>query len=312
MRNAAELAYHDLAAPLREKLALRYEDDELNGIKAVSAFNKLLAADSIGAVITFGGQSVAALAPLADAKRIPMLALTADSSLVRSRKYVFQHWLSSTEQARILIQAIEARRYRRLTLVATTHNAALDIRDAFEREARARGLGVAIKLDFLPSQVDFRSELLRIHSAKPDSVVAVLVAPHMGLFARQLRSTGLTLPLFCSANAEVAEEIRAAQGAMEGALYAGPDLDPNFVERFQDRYGAYPEFAAPHIYDSIRLIGAAVEHGALTAQSIRDFLHEITDFQGAMGRYSLEDHFRFAMRATLKEIRNGKIELARR
>jgi branched-chain amino acid transport system substrate-binding protein len=308
MKNAALLAYNELPEQARSQIRLIFEDDQLDASKALSAFNKLVSADRVSAVITFGGQSVAALAPLAAGSQTAMIALTADSNLVRGKPYVFQHWLTSDEQAKALFQALDRTGIKKVALVSTTHNAALDIRTKFETEALRRGMQVVYKEDYLPSTLDFRSELLKIKSSRPDAILGVLVLPHMGLFARQLRNAGMTLPLFCSVNAEAADEVQSSQGAMEGIVYAGPDLSPAFIGHFESQFGRYPEFAAAHVYDAIKLISQAVISGAQSGAGINARLLETRQFQGALGSYGLSDGYRFAVRAVPKQIKNGKFE----
>lgn len=305
MKNAAELSYSELPAAVKSQIQLVFEDDQLSGMKAVTAFNKLVTADKISAVVTFGGQSVAAVAPLVQERKIPAFALTADSSLVRGKTFIYQHWLTSGEQARALFQAIDPRHIKRAALVSTTHNAALDIMQKFEEQLKLRRIEVVYKQDFAPSDTDFRTELFRIDALKPDAILGVLVLPHMGIFAKQLREAGMTLPLYCSVNAEAADEVKAAQGAMEGIIYAGPDLSPDFIQHFTARFGRYPEFAAPHVYDAVKLIGRAVAGGAKTPEQINSFLFHLDSFDGAMGNYGIEDGFRFAVRAVPKQIKNG-------
>ncbi len=308
MRNAATLSYDDLAQDTQRKIELVFEDDQLDAAKAISAFNKLVSVDKVQAVVTFGGQSVAAIAPLAARSGVAIIALTADSSLVRGRPFVFQHWLSSEEQANAIFKVFDKAPVKKVALVSTTHNAALDILSEFEQHALKKGMEVVYKQDFLPTNQDFRMDILRLKLAKPDAILGVLVLPHMGLFAKQLRAAGVQTPMYCSANAEAEDEVLSSQGAMEGVIYAGADLSDDFVAHFESRFGKYPEFAAPHVYDAVKLFAQAIDSGAKNGSDINANLLSYPTFQGAMGVYELVDGYRYAVRAVPKQIKDGKFQ----
>ena len=307
MQNAALLAIKDLGAEAEDKIQIVFEDDGLKANLALSAFGKLTSVNKVAGVLVFGGQSVAAVAPLAAVKKVTVIAFTADSGLVQGKPCVFQHWLSSKEQSAAVFQALGSGGNvpARIALVSTTHNAALQIQQDFESMSRERGLAVVYKQDVLPSETDFRTIIMQIKAQRPDAILSVLVAPHMSLFMRQLRDSKYDIPVYSSVNAEIMDEVTAAKGAMEGVKYAGPDLSDAFIASYQENYQRYPEFAAPHVYDSVRFMAEAILSGATSGEAINQRLLSRKEFEGAMGRYGIEQGFRFNVRAVPKEIRNG-------
>lgn len=308
MKNAAELSYRHLPAAVQQKLHISFEDDQLNAAQAVTAFTKLQQTSPLSAVVLMGGQSVGSVLPLASSRGVLSFCITADSTLVLGKPDAYQHWLSAGEQAAAVFSQLDKAPPKAIALVSTTQNAALTIMETFEREARRRGITIASKQDFDPKDTDFRTAIMRLKSAPPDAILAVLLAPHFSLFTKQLRELGVTTPIYGSANAEIVSEVAAANGAMEGLIYAAPDLQPSFLDEYQETYHSYPEFSAPNVYDIVQILGQAVANGAVTPATLRRYLAERRSFSGVMGTYAIEDGFRFAVHAVPKIVLHGRFE----
>ena len=103
--------------------------------------------------------------------------------------------------------------------------------------------------------------------------------------------------------------MKAAGGALEGTLYAGPKFEEWFTAAFQKRFGETPEFASGDIYDIVTLAGKAVAAGACSSEELRAFFLKQTSVDGALGRYGVQDTNDFRFPSHLKVIRGGKFEL---
>lgn len=306
MQHAADLAMQDLDPSIRSKLTLSIEDDQLNASAAVSAFNRLVDIDHIDTGIIFGGQSVAAIVPLAEKKHIPVFAITANPRLTRGNAYAFRHWLDAAEQVRILVPELARRGIKRVALVVVTHDAMLDYASKFEQAALAQGITVVFRADFLPKDTDFRTAIQKLKNTKPDCVLESLLPPQYSAFMRQLKEAHIQMPAFGFSNTETASEVVAAEGAMEGMIYTGPKLQASFLKRFQEQYHEFPELSAGNVYDMIQMISLSVKEGASDSESIAAKLRALKDFEGVLGRYGVNADNEFLPQVEIKVVQGGE------
>jgi ABC-type branched-subunit amino acid transport system substrate-binding protein len=82
---------YEIAVADRPELAnlfsIRWEDSAYNPRQAISAFNKLLLVDSADLIFSFGGPMLNALAPLAEARKVPFYASESEKSDCEGRKF---------------------------------------------------------------------------------------------------------------------------------------------------------------------------------------------------------------------------------
>ena len=158
---------------------------------------------------------------------------------------------------------------------------------------------------------DKRLEALKIKNAGADAVVALLYPGQELDLLKQMRNLKVSVPVFGVVGNEDESFLKLAGKSAEG-LYIPtyPSGTPDFVRRFQKRWGSPPWLCADTAYDALMLVrqGAALSRSR-TGSAIYNSLRGIRDFPGASGVFNLtESGDRESRPSRLLVVRNGAPE----
>jgi len=302
LRNGMSLALEDLPPDTRRKLDLQYEDDAFNPMNTVSAFNKMLNTTGLDAVITVSSGTSKALAPIAEGKKVTLLAIASDPEICRGRKFVFNFWVTPEEELRLLLPEAVRRGYKNIARITSVHAGSLAAVAALDQISQGE-LKTVLDEQYPMDVRDFRSFIAKVRAAKNvDAILLTLLPPQLGIFARQAREAGLSQPFFGWETLEDLSEIKSARGALEGAWYvnAGDGRD-SFMNRYRARFPESSIYGAANGYDAIMLFARALERDQ-APNRLHNFLAELKNFEGVLGTYSATGDQRFSLPAALKVV----------
>ena len=309
-RQGSEFALSELAPKTRERLHIIFDDDQLSSKQSLTVLHELLSAGAVTAVVNISSSTGNALAAITEPKKIPLLSVSSDQAISRGRRYAFNFWVTPEAEATTVIAELERRNMKRIARIYTTQSGVIAFVDAFDRENRGR-IDVTLSQDFAGEIRDFRSFLpkLRAKQSKTDGILTLLLPGQIGLFAKQLRDARMKIPLFGVESIEDANEVKIAEGALEGVWYvnaatAEPSFSARFLKMFPDTSSMVVAAAG---YDSVKMLALALESGVSSTQ-LHEFFHHLKDYRGALGKFSSTGDGRFTLPAEVKVVRNGKFE----
>lgn len=304
---AASLALEKLPAKLKPKVKLIFEDDQLSPARAVSAFQKLRNLDRVDAVITWSSGTSKAVAPLAEQSQLPMIAIASDPTVSRGRTYVFSLWVTPESQSVLLVTEALKKGYSRIARITTVHDGTIACREAFDRENNKR-IEVALDAEYHSPEKDFRTYITKLKALKGvDAIMALLNPGQLGLFAKQAREAGLTLPLFGYEMFEDTSEMQIAEGALEGAWFVtSGDSEATFLDVFHAAYPGAATLTASNVFDAVALF-AQLGETTTTSASVVKKLRELKDYHGTTGVFSATGDNRFSLPAALKQVEKSQI-----
>lgn len=308
-QNGMRMALDGLSSEDKGRLEIIYEDDGMQSPRAVSAYRKLVNHDRVNAVICWSSSSCKAIAPLAERSEIPLIAIASDAAVSKGRTYAFNFWVTPEVESELLISEAVARGYKKVAAVSTIHEGALACRDAFVNAAKGK-LEIVYDENFPPDTKDFRTNISRIASAKPDAVMLSLMPGHIGVFAKQLREAGVTAPIFGFETLEEPNEVAASAGGLIGAWFVtAATAQSGFVDEYKQKYPGESIVTANNGYDSIVLLAkASAKEGS--SSEVVEYLRQVKEFSGASGTFSATGDNRFTLPVTLKVIEaNGFPEM---
>lgn len=299
VKNGMMLAYDELPPDKRERIDLQFEDDGLAAKNAVSAFTKLTSSNGVDVILNFSSGTAHAIAPLAESKKIPFVAIASDGRIVQGRKYSVLFWVTPDEEAKVTVPEALRRGYKRVARILTTQEGVIAARDAFDRFNSGR-IAVVLDEEYPPDIKDFRPFIAKLRSRKDiDAVFPILLPGQCGTFAKQLRQAGITLPMFSIEMFGDSNEVKAAAGALDGAWYTNAaDPSAEFLARYKKKYPNASTFGAANGHDFVLLLAAALDRDA-SREGINHFLHNVKDFSGALGTYSSSGDNRFTLPAAV-------------
>jgi len=173
---------------------------------------------------------------------------------------------------------------------------------------------------FEVSMKDFSSMAVRLKGhqdrGEVDFVYVGAVPDNCGLIARQLRESGVTIPIFGEDGFDTPLLVEIGGEAAEGVVFAThvslEDRDETvrkFVSDYKSMFGKIPENAFAALgYDALRLVSKAIElAGNDSPAKIPEGLAQIEDFEGVSGIISYNDGSKIPDKSvSIIQVENGE------
>lgn len=277
-RDGMQLRLQTLTEEERKRLLLIWEDDGSETKNAVSAYNRVIE-KGVDVVISSMSNSGNALAPIAEQRRIPLIAMAFDKGISANRSFVYNFFTNVDEAARAAVEECRRRGYKRLSVAMTQHEGNIAMRAAFEQAAQGAFIANEPQ-SFLPQDSDFRSAIQILNREPADAIANFLHPSQAGLFAKQSKDLGLLLPQFSLGNFEDRFVVRASQGALQGEWYTGVDYSEDFLPSFRRSFPETSEFGASFGYDVIALLVEAL-HQNIPREELNAFIRRTDRRTGA-------------------------------
>ena len=273
-REGIELATEDFKS---SGVQFLFEDDQYTPAKTVSALRKLIDVDKISCLITLGSATSLAVQNIAEEAKLPMFAGAISPKIGQGMQYVFRYYLPVSRQAEALSAEVKRRAYKRLAIITAEHDATLPLS---ERLVQDKITEIVFDEKFSGDEHAVSPLALRIRATKPDAVFLNLIPPLPSTFARRLRDLGYRGELFGSPTLDSVDEIRAAQGALDGAWFITVDnrRAKEFNARYERTHGSMPSMVSLYAYDIAKIIITRP-----SSVSLPDHVRSLKKFEGAAG-----------------------------
>lgn len=305
-KNGAELAYKNFSTQNKQNISLLFEDDYFDPKTTISAFNKLVGIDQVSAVICFTSNPCASIAPIAENKSIPLIAI-ASAPVQLNRQNVFRLEISTQFEAEKLLAYLKSKNYTRLASIIALQDGVQSVYKIMKSEKLFNGKEV-ISETVVPDAKDYRTITMKLLVKKPDVILVGLLSGVAGDFAKQARELGYKGDFVAFNFIEGEETLAAAGNNFDGVVYTqAADAQNWFAKNYQNEYKKAMTPGSAHAYDAITLIGSAIKQKSGNAkQDIKEFFNNVVVYHGALGIFSSTDGHEFTIPLILKTIRDGK------
>ena len=313
VRRGLELSYSQLPPEERDKISLYFEDDQYDPRLTLSAYRKLVAEHNIDAVIVMGSTPANALVPVTEREGKLLIAIGAsDPNIAVGKSLSFIHWVIPPILGSKLADELERRDFKRVAIVISQGSGPVADADAVVSEMEKRGKKdrIIFREQFQTTDVDFKTTILKLKQANVDAVVVVLYPGSLSSFAKQYRTSGAAGELIGMETFEDEAEVKAAAGTLNGTWYVNAaDPTEQFVANYKTKYNEHPGWAASNAFDSISLLGQAVDAVGMQNEKVASYLRNIRDFDGASGAFSASGDNRFTLPAAIKRVSEQGFEV---
>jgi len=157
-------------------------------------------------------------------------------------------------------------------------------KDIFVKAAKDMGAEVVAVEGYMADEKDFRSTLVRVRDAKPDGLMLVSYYSDAALIARQVKQSGLNLPMVAASSVYSPKFVELGGDAVEGVYtasrYFPEDPRPqvrNFVTKFKAKYDKEPDAFNAYAYDTIILMAQVMRESGTDRKAIHDGLAKVKD-----------------------------------
>lgn len=292
--HALELSASKLNSQGDIVVELVVEDDGTDSKRAVSAYQKLLAANVDAIVGATWGFTTEPLIPLAARDKIVLFntsTLLEALSMSKGEGYVFNNGASVASEVEPFLTFINRKKdgFKRAAVVHTNSTWGIAQKVAIEALILKNGISIVDSIE-LASQDnnDWGSLVLRLKTKSPDLTILISNPNDTELFVRRIKEQKFFTSIFSSANTFDSFRKSKTKSFFEGVCYTYPakrlSSEVEFSNEFRLKWKYAPLISADNSYDAIPLIVNALHVSKISKVSLADVLKE-TKYNGLVGEY---------------------------
>jgi len=277
-------------------------DDQGKSEEAVTAMTKLITRDKVLLVIgeVASSRSIAAGA-IAQQYKIPMISpASTNPKVTQLGNYIFRVCFIDPFQGKVMSRfAFENLKKKKAAILRDIRSDySVGLADYFIKDFKAQGGEIVTDVAYSSGDIDFKSQLTNIRSAKPDVVFVPGYYTEVGLIARQAKELSLNLPLLGGDGWDSDKLTEIGGDAIVGHYfsnhYSAEDKRPavvEFIAKYRKRYNETPDSMAVLAFDATLVAVDAVKKAKdLTPASIRDALAATKGVPGVTGEITLNEN----------------------
>jgi ABC-type branched-subunit amino acid transport system substrate-binding protein len=273
-----------------------FEDHQAKPAEAVTAARKLIDVDGVTVLANVYSSPVLAVVPIADEAQVLQVSAGANSPrLVGASDYFLSNIANAGFEVEVgLAYAQKALAAKRLALVYRNDDFGNGARELLVPAWESAGGEVVIAEGHEPDQTEFATLAAKVAAASPEVLYIASSAANQGLLVKQLRESGVTIPIISYQGLEVPELFAVAGEAAKDAYWTSSATAEDqtrfneYAEKFRAKYGEDPMiFSNTHFDLATSVFEAATQvkqNGLeLSGANIRDEMLKIGTFDGVLG-----------------------------
>jgi branched-chain amino acid transport system substrate-binding protein len=319
--NGIKLARDEVNAKGEVFVDLKVEDSSGKQEQALAAAQKLINSEKVVAIIgpTLSNEMMAA-GPEANASGVPIMGTsTTAKGITQIGKFVFRNSLPESQAIPASVgKAVKKYNIRKVALLYGNDDAFTKSGfDTMKEVAEKLKLDIVTIQEFQKGQADYKAQLTKIASLKPDAVLCSALYNEGGVILAQARKMGLKVPFVGGNGFNSPKVIEIAKDAAEGLIVATPWFgeknDPKvkaFAAKYEKAYGKKPDQFAAQAYDAFYIMTNALKAaGKADRAKLRDSLAATKNFQGVLGNFSFDAERDVVMEPNVLIVKGGKFTI---
>lgn len=319
IKNSVDLAIKDLRTQ-GKLINIIYEDSKCDSDTAKGSIIKLINVDKVKVIVggVCSGETLA-MSEIAEKNKIVLFSPSASSpDLTGAGSFVFRNIPSDSYGGYVLGEGLGPQ-YKDVAIVSESTEHSQALRRYFLEKISEYNTHVSVDEMFSPDEKDFRSIVSKIKNSKAE---AIIINPQTensgGLLVKAVRDAKIKLPIFAHMIPNGPKFLEVAGKSAEGIVFTDlPNLNYDnvrvkaFLEDYKKTFGntSGSEFYMAASYDVVNILTQAVEKVSYDPVKIRDYLYNLPEYDGLLGKYSFDlNGDVVGLNLVLKKIQNGKIE----
>ncbi len=302
VRHGMEMAAEDINANggiNGHKLEIVFGDSKNDPKEGVSLMNRFTSVNRLPAVVSAMTPITAPLIPLAERNKTVLFATMVSSpDFAAKSDYLFRCFTrAGTEVPPLAKVAFEQLGLRRVAVLYVDDDFGQGYCRAFKQALEQAGGQVTDEIPYARGSSDFKNSIVKLKDKDIDGIYIVGYDKAMGLIPKQIREMGIDTQILANASAATPAYIRIAGEAAEGITlmnFAFSTRAPRtergqaLVKRYEDKFGQTPLVLTVIGYDIVGLLAKAMEADGSSADSIRQGLLAIADYEGVIGKLAVQ------------------------
>ena len=268
-------------------LAYIFEDTQSDPRQSVAVAQKFVADSRIVAELgDFSSPASMAASPIYQKAKLVQFGFTnSHPDFTKGGDYMWSNSVSQAdEQPLSAAYAVKRLGLKKIAVLHLNTDWGRTSKDIFVKAAKDMGAEVVAVEGYMADEKDFRSTLVRVRDAKPDGLMLVSYYSDAALIARQVKQSGLNLPMVAASSVYSPKFVELGGDAVEGVYtasrYFPEDPRPqvrNFVTKFKAKYDKEPDAFNAYAYDTIILMAQVMRESGTDRKAIHDGLAKVKD-----------------------------------
>ncbi|MGI4939644.1 MAG: ABC transporter substrate-binding protein [Janthinobacterium lividum] len=308
---------------LGRKFEIVTEDDQTTNPGAVLAFSRLASRPDIVAFIgPIRSTQVNAVAPDVLKTGKPMLFGGTDPTLTQQgNPWLFRCRPNDSYSAKVIAEfGVGELKKQKWAVVYSTDAFGTNGSKALEAALKDKGITPVLMQGYTNQASDYTAVVLAVRQSGADVLGSYFTfESDLGIFARQLRQLGVTIPWVGSPSIVNTTALNLAgrslfgtYGVADYAVDATP-ASKAFGDKYQSLYKALPDNQSSYAYDAVMLLARAItDAGGTEPEKLRAALAAIKEFAGAEGEYNFDGKGDGLRGYNIVKNENGKVVFDRR
>jgi branched-chain amino acid transport system substrate-binding protein len=276
------------------------EGDDRGTAKDAANVTQLFVQDSSIVAMTGGVPSTATFGAVSVAQRgkLPFVIVVASHpDLTKQGDYIFRNSITQDMEgpalARLLTSCLNP---KKIAVMHINNDWGMAMTASFLSALKATGISVVVDESYNPGDsIDYTPKLAKIRAADPDLIWFGSQYNDLGLILKQAHRMDFgNKPFVGSAGAHSSGLFSIAGPAANGlylhTMFLADDLDPrvqNFVRAYKETHGKEPDYFSAQSYDSMLILGAAIEAGQFDRTKIKHALENVS-VEGVLGKVAFD------------------------
>lgn len=303
-----------------KKIELIYEDSKCNPTGGNAAAQKLINIDKVKIIIggVCSGETLGA-APLANDNKVVIVSPSSTSPDITTKGGDFVFRLAPSDAYAGVVAAEYAYKdlkAKKAAVVSEATDYSQGLRKVFKEKFAEFGGEIVADETYNPEDTDFRTQVTKVKAAAPDIVYVVPQTKAKGvLLVKQLKEAGIKQQLLTAEVMIGRDVIKENAADVDGMIGIEQKFDDKGAKAAPvlAKYKAEAKEEAPFpaymsaAYDIVYLISDAIAKNGYDGEKIRDYLYAVKNYDGAVGKVSLDQNGDVILDFSVKQVKNGQL-----
>jgi len=300
-------------------ITILYQDSQSEPSAATSALQQLISVHHIQVVIgDIASSSVLAMAPIAQKNQVVLLSPGASNpDISKAGDFIFRNWQSDALEGEVDAQYASSKlSWKKVACLYVNNGYGAGLEKVFVEKFKVAGGQIVAEESFPQGATDLRAQIASSSASAPDGIYMPGYPPEMAIALKQMKETGVKLPVLSVQAFDDPEILARAGDAADRVIFSiptPPDTNNAVVASFRSSYtktyAKEPGVCSDTGYDALRIVALAIEEGADSGLQIRDRFRMMKGFPGAAGPTTFDSHGDVVRPFSFKKIEGGKAVL---
>lgn len=283
------------------------EDYGYESPRAATAANKLINIDKVNALISWSSKGANVVAPIAQNNKVINFGISNDKHIAQTGSYNFIHWTQSEALVKKFMESLENVDYKKIVMFVVEQASLQQDADIIERLLKQKGIEVE-RVNFNMDSKDFGLTVDIMKDKNFDAWYIAALPPSLDVFLDVFFQKKVNKPLLAIDSFTFAKN----KQRLEGMEYVTvPDGNKELLNRVTQKNGSTYYFGVSYVYDAARILMETYEKLYLkysripSSDEMAEELLKIHNYDGAVGKISIDENRIVQSQAVIKKIING-------